>query len=134
MANARYNSTPRTYTDNDFVDIATDDNGRVIISPESGSGSTSATFDHGSNRDVDTTAEALTSTSFATAKGITIVADSTNTGIVYVGNSDVTAGTTAATDGFPLGAGESITLEVSNPNLLYVIGSANNQIVYWVAV
>ena len=98
------------------------------------SSAVSSTLDHGSNRDVDTAAEALTSTSFTATKGVTVVADRDNTGIVYVGNSDVTAGTTAATDGFPLGSGESVTLEVNNPNLLYVIGSANNQIVYWIAV
>lgn len=99
-----------------------------------GSSTVSATFDHGSNRDVDTAAEALTATSFAATKGVTVVADRDNTGVVYVGNSDVTAGTTAATDGFPLSSGESVTLEVNNPNLIYVIGSLNNQIVYWIAV
>lgn len=94
----------------------------------------SSSLDHGSNRDIDTTAEQITSTSFACKFGVTVKADITNTGIVYIGNSDVTAGTTAGTDGFPLSAGESLTLEVNNPNLLYAIGSANNQIVYWTAV
>ena len=94
----------------------------------------SSSLDHGSNRDIDTSAEQITSTSFACKFGVTVKADITNTGIVYIGNSDVTAGTTAATDGFPLSAGESLTLEVNNPNLLYAIGSANNQIVYWTAV
>lgn len=92
-----------------------------------------SSFAHGSNRDVDTTAEALTSTSFAAKKGVTVVADVANSGIVYVGNFGVTAGTTAATDGFPLGAGESLTIEVNNPNLIYVIASVNNQVVYWAA-
>lgn len=95
---------------------------------------TSGLFDHGANRDVDTTAEVLTATSFDAAKGVTIVADRDNSGVVYVGNNDVTAGTADATDGFPIGAGESITLEVTNPNLIYVRASANNQIVYWIAV
>ncbi len=93
----------------------------------------SSSFDHGSNLDIDTTAEQITTTSFAAKFGVTIKADITNTGIVYIGNSDVTAGTTAATDGFPLSAGESLTLEVSNSNIPYAIASANNQKVYWVA-
>ena len=95
--------------------------------------SVTSTLDHGSNRDIDTTAEQITSTSFACKFGVTVKADITNTGIIYVGNSDVTAGSTAATDGFPLSAGETLTLEVNNPNLLYAIASANNQKIYWVA-
>lgn len=91
-----------------------------------------ATYDHGSNLDVDTTAEQLPSQ--AASFGVTVKAGSANTGIVYVGKSDVTAGTTDATDGFPLDAGESITLPLNNANLIYVIGSANNQKVYWIAV
>jgi len=95
--------------------------------------SVTSTLDHGSNRDIDTTAEQITSTSFACKFGVTVKADITNTGIIYIGNSDVTAGSTAATDGFPLSAGETLTLEVNNPNLLYAIASANNQKIYWVA-
>lgn len=94
----------------------------------------SATLDHGSNRDIDTTAEQITSTSFACKFGVTLTADASNTGILYIGNSDVTAGTTAATDGIPLAAGDSITLPVTNSNIPYAIGSANNQIIYWIAV
>lgn len=95
--------------------------------------SVTSSLDHGSNLDIDTTAEQITTTSFACKFGVTVKADITNTGIIYVGNSDVTAGTTAATDGFPLSAGETLTLEVNNPNLLYAIASANNQKIYWVA-
>lgn len=94
----------------------------------------SATLDHGSNLDIDTSAEQITSTSFACKFGVTLKADITNTGIIYIGNSDVTAGTTAATDGFPLSAGETLTLEVTNANIPYAIASANNQKIYWVGV
>lgn len=94
----------------------------------------SATLDHGSNRDIDTSAEQITATSFTCKFGLTLKADVTNTGILYIGNSDVTAGTTAATDGIPLSAGESITIPVTNSNIPYAIASANNQIIYWVAV
>lgn len=94
----------------------------------------SSSFDHGSNRDVDTAAEQITASSIAAKFGVTVKAATSNTGIIYVGNSDVTAGTTDATDGFELYPGESITLPVNNANLVYVIASANNQIVYWTAV
>ena len=94
----------------------------------------SGTLDHGSNLDIDTSAEQITSTSFACKFGVTLKADITNTGIIYIGNSDVTAGTTAGTDGFPLSAGETITLEVNNANIPYAIASANNQKIYWVGV
>ena len=94
----------------------------------------SGTLDHGSNLDIDTTAEQITTTSFAAKFGVTVKAAADNSGTIYIGNSDVTAGSTAATDGFPLEPGESITLPVSNSNLLYAIGSANNQKVFWSAV
>ena len=90
-------------------------------------------FDHGSNRDVDATAEALTSVTTEWENGVLIKASISNTGVVYVGNSDVTAGTTDATDGFPLSAGDSLFLEYKRADEIYVIGSAANQIVYWIA-
>jgi hypothetical protein len=96
--------------------------------------SVSSTLDHGSNLDIDTTAEQITTTSFAAKFGVTVKSAVDNTGTVYIGNSDVTAGTTAATDGFPLEPGESITLPVNNSNLLYAIGAAANQKVFWSAV
>lgn len=93
-----------------------------------------STFDHGSNRDVDTAAEQITTSSITAKFGVVVKAASSNTGIIYVGNSDVTAGTTDATDGFELLAGESVTVKVNNANLVYVIASANNQIIYWMTV
>ena len=89
-----------------------------------------SSFDHVSNLDIDASAEQITTTSIAATKGVAVKAASTNTGILYIGNSDVTAGTTAATDGFPLSAGESVTIPVNNANLLYAIGSAANQAVF----
>jgi len=92
------------------------------------------TFDTGANLDVDTSAEVLTSTDFDTTQGVMITADSDNSGVVYIGNSDVDAGATDATSGIPISAGESIFFSASNPNVVYVIGSAVNQKVYWLAV
>lgn len=91
------------------------------------------TLDHGANRDIDASAEQITSTSFACKFGLLLRADRTNTGLLYVGNSDVTAGTDGATDGFPLAAGEAMFFPCSNSNVPYAIGSAANQIIYWFA-
>ena len=91
------------------------------------------TIDHGSNLDVDTTAEQMTATDFSCRNGVTIKAYDGNLGTVYVGLVGVTAGTAEATDGFPLAAGESVTIEVTNVNLIYVIASIANQLIYWIA-
>ena len=88
-------------------------------------------FDHGSNRDVDTTAEQVNSASVAAIHGVWIKADAANPGRIYLGNSDVTAGTTDATDGWPLDPGEETFIPVNNVNLIYAIGAAANNIVYW---
>ena len=110
-------------TANSGVDIGDVD----VTSQVAGSGG-----DTQSNRDVDTTAEQ--GPSIAAKFGVTVRAAPGNSGVVYVGSSDVTAGTTDATDGFPLQAGESITVPVANANQLYVIGGAANQIVYYFAL
>ena len=94
----------------------------------------SSTFDTGANLDVDTSAEVLTATDFDTSQGVIITADSDNSGTVFIGNSDVTAGAANDTSGIPITAGESIFFSASNPNVIYVIGSAVNQKVYWLAV
>lgn len=91
-------------------------------------------FDHGSNLDIDTTAEQLTTVSIPCKIGITIKADDDNTGDIYVGNSDVTAGTDPATDGYRLKPGDAIFLEVKNANQIYVIGSAANQKAWFLTV
>ena len=96
-------------------------------------GQRAESMDHGSNRDVDAAAEVLTATSFFCQHGVLLKADSTNAGIIYVGLSDVTAGTASATDGFPLSAGDTLFVEVANPNLLYVFASTTNQVIYWIA-
>jgi len=92
------------------------------------------TFKTGANLDVDTSAEVLTATDFDTTQGVIITADSDNSGTVFIGNSDVDAGATDATSGIPITAGESLFFSASNPNAVYVIGSAVNQKVYWLAV
>ncbi len=116
--------------------LAVDDQGRLLISDDTAISidEVEATFDHGSNQDVDTVAEQITTTSIVTTRGVVVKAANANTGTIYVGLSDVTAGTTGATDGFELGAGESVLVKVDNANKIYVIASAVNQIAYWLAV
>ena len=91
-------------------------------------------FDHGANGDVDTIAEQLTTTKIAPTIGILIKASNTNTGIIYVGNSDVTAGSADATDGFELNAGESLLIEGRDISEIYVIASAVNQRVSYLII
>jgi hypothetical protein len=85
-----------------------------------------SSFDHGGNSDIDTTAEQITTTSMASSGGVLVRADDSNTGYLYLGNSDVTAGTDA-TQGIKLAAGESIFIPIDNANKIYAIGSAVNQ-------
>ena len=61
-------------------------------------------------------------------KGVLIKAGTGNAGTVYLGNATVTADT-AATGGFPLSAGQSVTLPIDQIDQLYAIGSASGQIV-----
>ena len=91
-------------------------------------------LDTGSNLDIDTSAEQITLTSYPATVGVLFRADADNSGVVFLGNSDVTAGTTAATDGLPLSAGDAVFLQISNANLVYAIGSAVNQKVYFMVV
>ena len=92
-------------------------------------------FYTGGNSDVDATAEALTTRDVPLRKGIVVKAAAANSGIVYVGpSSSVTADSDATTGGFPLSAGDSVTIEVNNANLVYCIGSVTNQAVSWLGV
>jgi len=95
---------------------------------------TSPTMAHGSNLDVDGSAEQMTAVSFNCKQGVVVKADVSNSGLIYVGNADVTDGTTALTDGIPLSAGEWVEVEIDNPNKIYVISSDTNDKVYWIAV
>lgn len=93
-----------------------------------------SSFDHGSKSSIGTSAVQITASSITAKKGVTVKAAIANTGTIYVGNSDVTNGTTDATDGFELGNGESVTIEVDNANKIYVIASTTSQKVFWAVV
>lgn len=55
--------------------------------------------------------------------GIVVKALSTNTAVVYVGDSSVTT-----SDGFPLSANESISLPVDDPSKVYCISGTSSQV------
>lgn len=92
---------------------------------------TQSTFDHGSKSGIGTSPVQITASSITAKKGVTVKAAIANTGILYAGNSDVTNGTTDATDGFELGNGESCFIEVDNANKVYVIASTTGQKAFW---
>jgi hypothetical protein len=95
---------------------------------------TVCTFDHGRKSSIGTTAVPLTTISVHAARGVQLKAASANTGTVYVGNSDVTADSADATDGFPLAPGEGLFLPVEDPTRVYVVGSAAGQKVFFVVL
>ena len=93
------------------------------------------TFSTGSNLDIDTGAEQLIATSHVAKEGVLLKADAANAGIIYVGSSSaVTAGSAAATDGFPLSAGDGLVLGVSNANKVYAVASEANQKLFFLVV
>jgi hypothetical protein len=93
-----------------------------------------ARFHHGRNSDVDTAAEVLTTTRFRLSRGVQLKAGVSNSAVVYVGGSGVTAGTADTTDGFPLGPGDGLFLPVDSPHKVFLIAAAPNQAVHWLAV
>lgn len=89
----------------------------------------------GSKSSVGTSAVQMISTSTPTKYGVVVKAVNGNTGKIYVGfSSSVTNGSSDATDGFELGAGESIRCQISDVNVIYVIASTTGQKVSWISV
>lgn len=98
-----------------------------------GSSQAPASFDHQEKTSIGATALQLSATSVPLQVGIEIKAASANsTGIVYVGNSDVTAGGTDGTDGFPLAAGERLFVAIDDVSKVWVIGSTTGLAVSWI--
>ena len=66
-------------------------------------------------------------TSIVLKQGVIIKAANSNSGTIYLGTSGVT---TSA--GFELGAGESVTLPITNTNLIYAIANTTGQIISFI--
>ena len=64
-----------------------------------------------------------------TIKSVTVKATAANTGIIYFGNSAV-----AASNGFPLAAGDSVSVDISNTNIIWVDSSVSGESCAWVGV
>ena len=79
---------------------------------------------------IGTSSAQMTSTSFTCNKGVTVTADMSNTGTLYVGNA---TGVTTST-GFPLEAGDAMFLPIANPTLVYIISDTASQKVLYIAV
>lgn len=60
---------------------------------------------------------------------VSIKALTTNTGIMYVGNDG--AGAVSSSTGYPLSAGQDITIEVGDLNNIWVDASVNGEKVAW---
>ena len=76
---------------------------------------------------IGTTAGQLTTDTPNLINGVLLKADSGNAS-VWVGVSTVASGT-----GYLLKASETLELELTSPDKVYVLGSATGQKIYWVA-
>lgn len=93
------------------------------------------TVDHASIAVGTSAVQLLASLAGSLEFGVLIKADINNTGVIYVGNSDVTAAsgtlaTAAATDGYPLAAGDELPVPVADAVRLYAVASAAGQRVF----
>ena len=79
---------------------------------------------------IGTSSSQMTTSSFSCNKGVTVTADMSNSGTIFVGNS---TGVTS-TSGFPLEAGDAIFLPIDNPTKIYLIADASSQKALYVAV
>jgi len=69
-------------------------------------------------------------TGFSCQNGIQLKAISSNTNIIYFGN---TSGLVGASFGYSMDPGEGLFLKVNNTNLIYLISSSGSQVVTYVA-
>jgi hypothetical protein len=74
---------------------------------------------------IGTSATQLTST--VLKQGVVIKASNLNSGVIYLGVSGVTT-----SNGFELSAGETVTLPITNTNLIYAIANDVNQILCFI--
>lgn len=89
----------------------------------------------GALSNIGTTALRLTNRNIPAIKGVLIYADSTNISKIFIGDSNVTAGSSDTTDGFPIPSDKALLVEIDNPNRVFIIatsGTANKA--YWMAI
>lgn len=83
----------------------------------------------GSKSDIGTTAAQLISTTVRAKQGVQVQAHSDNSDTIYIGfgNTVTVTGTDDDTDGYPLAAGNSLLIPITNPNEIFVISGASSQ-------
>jgi len=64
--------------------------------------------------------------------GIVIYADTNNSGVIWVGNNGFTMNSGDITDGFPISAGDVLTLDHRNPENIYVASPLSGQTLWWI--
>lgn len=62
-------------------------------------------------------------------KSIVIKGLSSNTGIIFVGNSTV-----SSTNGFQLSAGDIVALDINNTNVIWIDSTVNGEGVSWLSI
>ena len=80
-------------------------------------------------KDLTTTAATI-SASVAIKIGVHVKAPLTNTDTIYIGSNTLA---TTPSDGFPLEPGESIFIEIDNPNKIYARSASTGQKVTYLA-
>jgi len=65
----------------------------------------------------------------ALKNSICIKANNSNTGIIYIGNSNLLT----TSNGFALEAGECVTLPITNSNLIYLVSDSASQKISYIA-
>jgi hypothetical protein len=88
-------------------------------------------FSHGSHRTLGSTAAKLISSATPVTRGVLVKAASGNNAVVFIGGASVTADSTAATDGYPLAAGEREFFWCDDISKLYGVTSGTNQKVFF---
>lgn len=83
---------------------------------------TSTSIAHFTNIDIDDTIPTQLSATSHTCKSCIITALSTNTGLIKIGGSNLTA-----ISGINLAAGENIELKINNTNLLYALATVDGE-------
>ena len=120
----KYNATPATRDEGDAVTLQTDAQGNLL---------TKVT---GSNallqgiKNVTTAGTRVQLAADQACKQVLIIALNTNTGFIYIGNASVSS----SAYGKRLRAEESVSIPVSNLNLVYVDSSVNNEGVSYLGV
>lgn len=80
-----------------------------------------------SGQQVSTTSAAVLTANNAATGAISFHANKANTGTIYIGSAGITS-----TTGYPLAAGDTVTLYVANTNLVYMLGTNTSDVLSFI--